>query len=51
MSNYQAVAVKRPAVYQGPEKLMPCGKMLAGLPLGDAVVFNSADGHGTLLLH
>ena len=42
MSYYQAVAEKGPTICQGAGKLVPCGKMLAGLPPGDGVVFMDA---------
>ena len=43
MSFYQAVAEKGPSICKGPEKLMPCGDNLAGLPKADAIILT--DGH------
>ena len=43
MSFYQAVAEKGAAYCQGPNKLVPCGDDLRGLPPADAIVF--ADAH------
>ena len=43
MSFYQAVAEKGPSICKGPEKLMPCGDNLTGLPKADAIILT--DGH------
>jgi hypothetical protein len=42
MSFYQAVAENGPSYCQGPNKIMPCGNNLAGLPPADGIIFRDA---------